>query len=233
MKDNFFTAYIVECVSAGIALVAFMAALALGAGGVVAASPAAGASLVLCALALGVLCGSLLRRMADGDPLAARDARIAELEVRPTPEAFTAACSARDAAAAGLASAQAELASLSEELSAAAREREELAQEVSRARTTASLSRFSDFQLLAMCDICDAEDTVGYLSRPYGDPAMEQLQALDAVAFDISHDQAGADASGELRWTLKPEWRQAVRAQRAYIDGRTRSLRERRGSLGE
>ena len=227
MNSDLMKTYAVECASGGVALVALVGAVVADAGAVFASEPVGAVATAVCALSSGVLCGSLVRRMMDGNPLAERDARIAELEQRPTSEDFGAVRSARDEALRDLASARTELASTADELSAAKRERDALAQEAERARSTAALDRFSDFQLLGMCDICDAEDSDGFLLRPYGDPAMEQLQALDAVAFDSS--QGTADAKSELRWTLKPEWRQAVRAQRAQIDVRTRALRERRG----
>lgn len=227
MGDNLLKTYLVECASGAVALVALIAALVADVGAVFASEPLGAVATAVCALSSGILCGSLLRRLADGDPLAAARARIAELEVRPTAEAYTSACGARDRATTELAEAQAELSAVSEELSAATRERDELAHEVDRARQTASLDRFSDFQLLAMTDICDAEDTDGYLLRPYGDPAMEQLQALGAVVFDTAQAQ-GEGTGKELRWTLKSEWRQAVRTQRDAVDERTRALRDRR-----
>lgn len=229
MKTDLFKTYAVECASGAVALVALAGALLADAGAVFASAPAGAVATVVCALSSGILCGSLVRRMMDGDPIAVRDARILELEQRPTAEAFTVVRSERDEAVRSLASARVELTELSEELAGALQERDTMARDVERARSTAALDQFSDFQLLGMSDICDAEDTVGYLLRPYGDPAMEQLQALGAVAFDTSpRDGMEMSAGGELRWTLRPEWRQAVRAQRAQIDARTRVLRDRR-----
>ena len=231
MNNDLLKTYAVECASGSVALVALVGSLVADAGAAFASSPAGAVTTAVCALSSGVLCGSLLRRIADGHPIAERDARIAELELRPTAEAFTAIRSERDETARELASARTELAELSEELEVAVRDREAAAQAAERARATATLNLFSDFQLLGMSDICDAEDSVGYLLRPYGDPAMEQLQALGAVTFDSSPDMQGqgsAEAGKELRWTLKPEWRQAVRAQRTQIDERTRTLRSRR-----
>ena len=227
MRGNLLKTYVVECASGAVALVALIAALVADAGTVFASAPLGAVATAVCALSSGIFCGSLLRRLADGDPLAAARARITELEVRPTAEAYTSACDARDRAVKELAEAQTALTAVSDELSSAVSERDALTLEVEQARQTASLDRFSDFQLLAMTDICDAEDAEGYLLRPYGDPAMEQLQALGAVAFDTAQAQ-GETAGKELRWTLKPEWRQAVRAQRDAVDGRTRSLRDRR-----
>ena len=227
MGDNLFKSYMVECVSGAVAAVALGAALVTDVGAAFASEPLGAVATAVCALSSGILCGSLLRRLADGDPLAAARARIVELEVRPTVEAYTSACDARDRTATELAEAQAALTAVSEELTAATHERDELAHEVERARQTASLDRFSDFQLLAMTDICDAEDAKGYLLRPYGDPAMEQLQALGAVVFDTAQTQSES-AGKDLRWTLKAEWRQAVRAQREAVDERTRALRDRR-----
>lgn len=227
MGDNLLKTYAVECASGAVAVVALIAALVADAGAVFASAPLGAVATAVCALSSGIFCGSLLRRLADGDPLAAARARITELEVRPTAEAYTTACEARDEATRQLSEAQTALAAISDELSSVTSERDALALEVEHARQTASLDRFSDFQLLAMTDVCDAEDAAGYLLRPYGDPAMEQLQALGAVAFDTAQAQ-GESAGKELRWTLKPEWRQAVRAQRDAVDVRTRVLRDRR-----
>lgn len=227
MGNNLLKTYAVECASGVVALAALIAALVADAGAALASAPLGAVATAVCALSSGVFCGSLLRRLADGDPLAAARARITELEVRPTVEAYTSACDARDQAVKELAEAQTALTAVSDELSSVTSERDALLLKVEHARQTASLDRFSDFQLLAMTDVCDAEDVEGYLLRPYGDPAMEQLQALGAVVFDTAQTQ-GASAGGELRWTLKPEWRQAVRAQRDAVDGRTRALRDRR-----
>lgn len=227
MRSDLLKSYTVECASGAVAVAALIAALATDAGAVFASEPLGAVATAVCSLSSGIFCGSLLRRLADGDPLAAARARITELEVRPTAEAYTMACDARDQANKDLAEAQAALTAVSEELTAVAHERDELAREVDRVRQTASLDRFSDFQLLAMADICDAEDAEGYLLRPYGDPAMEQLQALGAVVFDTAQAQ-GDGAGKDLRWTLKSEWRQAVRAQRDAVDERTRALRDRR-----
>ena len=223
MAPTLLKTYAVECAAGALAVVCLAGALLGGTGA------AALASALACALAAGFACGSLLRRRLLGAPLAAARERIAELERRPTEESLAAVASDRDRALAELESARAELTAVSRELASAVRAQDGLAAEVARARQTASLDRFSDFQLLAMADVCDAEDAEGFLLRPYGDPAMEQLQALGAVAFDTSQAHGSAPAA-DLRWTLKAEWRQAVRAQRAAIDERTRALRDRRAA---
>ena len=232
MGNNLLKTYAVECVSGAVAAIALVGALVADAGAAFASAPLGAVATAVCALSSGVLCGSLLRRLADGNPLEAARERIAELERRPAEDEFASVCAARDQASADLAEANAALAAVSEELAAAQQAREALESELAGARQTASLDRFSDFQLLAMADVCDAEDTEGGLSRPYGDPAMEQLQALDVVSFD-SAQELGNAASRDLRWTLRPEWRQAVRAQRSAIDERTRALRDRRAAQAE
>ena len=232
MGNNLLKTYAVECVSGSVAAIALVGALVVDAGAAFASAPMGAVATAVCALSSGIFCGSLLRRLVDDNPLAAAMTRIAELERRPEEDEFASVCAARDQASADLAEANTALAAVSEELATAQREREALESELACARQTASLDRFSDFQLLAMADICDAEDMEGGLLRPYGDPAMEQLQALGVVSFDSSQEH-GTAAERALRWTLKSEWRQAVRAQRSAIDERTRVLRDRRAAQAE
>lgn len=222
MKD-LIERYRLEAGSALAGAVLAVVAFASGAVGAITAAPAAGVCLLLAAALLGAAAGSAVRCILDRGPLAERDARIAELELRPTAEELEGEKARAGSLDAELAAANDALASVTEELAAARRECGELATRLEHAVATARLDQFSDFQLLAMADICDAEDAAGCLARPLGDPAMEQLQALGAVSFDKLEG-----ASGELAWTLRPEWRQAVRAQREHIDARTVSLRERR-----
>lgn len=182
------------------------------------------------AVAAGGLVGCLVRRAADAPARAELTAQLADLSGRPTVEEH-ALLTGRVAELEGqLQDAQQALAGVSEELAAAQQERERMEEAYAAARMTASLDRFSDFQLLAMCEISDAEDEVGYLLRPLSDPAMEQLQALGVVSFAAAHD-GGKD----LRWTLAPEWRQAVRAHRDDIEARAGAMRGRRlvEKLGE
>lgn len=174
-------------------------------------------------VALGGLAGSCVRRAADAPARAEQATALAELGERPTKEEH-AALEARVGELEGqLADAQRAVEGLGEELAKAQQEQERLGEELSAARMTASLDRFSNFQLLAMCDVCDAEDDAGYLARPLSDPAMEQLQALGVVTFAVAQD-----GEKDLRWTLAPEWRQAVRAHRADLEARVGALRTRR-----
>ena len=101
------------------------------------------------------------------------------------------------------------------------------------ARVTEELDQFSDFQLLGMCDVYDAEleDESGSLRRPYGDPAMEQLMNLGIVTFEMPRDAEGRDKGGHEKipyWNLKPMWRRFTKLRRAEMDERTEELRARR-----
>ena len=174
------------------------------------------------AVAAGGLGGCLVRRAVDAPARTVQEARLADLSARPTVEEHALLTERVSELEGQLSDAQQALAGVSEELAAAQQERERMEEAYASARMTASLDRFSDFQLLAMCEICDAEDEVGYLARPLSDPAMEQLQALGVISFAAAHD-----GGGELRWTLAPEWRQAVRAHRAEIEERAGALRRR------
>lgn len=105
--------------------------------------------------------------------------------------------------------------------------------ELEETRVTEELDQFSDFQLLGMCDVYDAEleDESGSLRRPYGDPAMEQLMNLDIVTFEMPHDAEGRDKTGRDKipyWNLKPMWRRFTKLRRAEMDERTEELRKRR-----
>lgn len=221
----------VELACAAAAIVLLPAGLIAGGADAIAANPAGGCLLLAGTVALGGLAGAGAVRALEAAPRAAQAARMAELERRPTIEERDALQARAEASETELASARQALHEVTTELAARTQERDDLAAELERATTTARLDQFSDFQLLALADICDAEDAVGYLSRAYGDPAMEQLLALDAVAFDAA--QTGEDAKGsrELRWTLKPVWRQAIRAHRMAVDARTERLRIRRGEV--
>lgn len=97
--------------------------------------------------------------------------------------------------------------------------------DLEKTQVTATLDRYSDFQLLGMCDVFDAEETEGALRRPYGDPAMEQLMNLGIVDFEMPHD-GGRDKTP--LWTLAPEWRATVKSCRAQMDARTQEIRARR-----
>ena len=120
--------------------------------------------------------------------------------------------------AAALAASEARAAELEDRVAALERDLEQ-------AQVTFALDRYSDFQLLGMCDVFDAEETEGALRRPYGDPAMEQLMNLGIVDFEMPHD-GGRDKTP--LWTLKPAWRAAVKACRPQMDARTEELRARR-----
>ena len=105
---------------------------------------------------------------------------------------------------------------------------ERLEGELEVAQVTQELDQFSDFQLLGMCDVYDAEvsEECGALRRPMGDPAMEQLMNLDIVTFEVPHDAAGRDKTPY--WNLKPMWRRFTKLRRAEMDERTEALRTRR-----
>ena len=223
MDGKLIRQYGVEAAGAAVAVVGALAAAIAGGG-------AASAALACIASAgVGAVVGSLLHRGLDGERAAELEGRLSELEGRPTAEAFGELKQRASASAERLASAEAALTSLAGECDAACRQRDALAAEAESLRVTASLDRFSDFQLLGMCDVSDAEDAQGYLARPLDDPAMEQLLARGAVTFDsASRGQAGQN--GDLRWNLSPEWRLSVRMNRASLDERTRALRERRGA---
>lgn len=216
-------AYSIEIAEGALGAVSLAGAAWLGA-----AAPEAGGGALAAgavgAAALGALAGSLLRRRTDAEARAVLEARVGELEGRPAADEHQRALARAQKAEEERASAQEVLTSTSEELANARGVCEKLAAALEQAQVTASLDRFSDFQLLALCDICDAEDREGYLVRPFEDPAMEQLSALGAVTF-ASHPQG----ERQLQWTLVPEIRQAVRAQRVHIDERTQTLRARRG----
>ena len=125
-----------------------------------------------------------------------------------------------------------ELAQAADEREARIAELEEradgLEKELEEARVTMELDQFSDFQLLGMCDVYDAEITeeCGALRRPMGDPAMEQLLNLDVVTFDVPHDGGARDKTPY--WNLKPMWRRFTKLRRAEMDERTEVLRTRR-----
>lgn len=215
-------AYSIEIAEGALGAMCLVGAAWLG------AVPEAGAGTLVAgaagAMCLGALAGSVLRRHVDAGTREALAARVGELEGRPAVDEHERALARAQKAEGECASAREALASTSEELANARGVCEKLAAALEQAQVTASLDRFSDFQLLALCDICDAEDQEGYLVRPFEDPAMEQLSALGAVSF-ASHPQG----ERQLEWTLVPEVRQAVRAQRMHIDERTRALRARRG----
>lgn len=223
MDKKLIEEYKVELGCAAVFVVCLIAWLALKAPDALAGNVAAGIFSLLGAIAVGVLAGLLARRAFERAPMAELKARVDELSGRPTVEAYRELNAQTAELREGLASAEAAIADLSAQLVDAARDRSALAGALSEAKVTAQLDQFSDFQLLAMCDICDAEGETGYLIRAFGDPAMEQLLALGAVSFDSSQDDRR-----DLKWTLKPEWRQAIRAHRMQIDERTRALRERR-----
>ena len=92
-------------------------------------------------------------------------------------------------------------------------------------RITDELNRYSDFQLLGLCDVYDAEQEEGFLRRAYGDPAMEQLMNLGMVGFDMPHDE-GRDRLP--RWTLTQDARRFTKLCREQMDARTEAIRARR-----
>ena len=192
--------------------------LAVGFGAKISPVAAAGACVV------GVAIGACIHRRMNASEIDQKDEQISELLQRPTRDSFDALRSDLLGSREEVASVRAAMTDVSGELLEAQAACRKLAGELQRLQVTSDLAQFSDFQLLAMADVCDAEDVRGYLVRPLNDPAMEQLRALGIVTFDSSQD-----GSKDLKWVLVPEWRQAVRARRMQIDERTRVLRERRG----
>lgn len=180
--------------------------------------------IALGACSTGIAIGSLIHGRMNASELGQKDEQIASLLQRPTRDSFDALRAELLEAREEVSSSRAAMTEVSGELLEAQGACRKLAGELQRLQVASDLAQFSDFQLLAMADVCDAEDVRGYLVRPLNDPAMEQLRALGVVTFDSSQD-----GSKDLKWVLVPEWRQAVRARRMQIDERTRALRERRG----
>lgn len=221
MPRDFIHTYRFELAFGGSGAVLFAIGAATGTSALAGVGPVLA---LLGVLGLGMCVGCLVHRFTTTAELGQKDEQIASLLQRPTRDAFDSVRTDLLQAREEVASSRAAMADLSGDLNEAQSACRKLAGELQRLQVSADLAQFSDFQLLAMADICDAEDVRGYLSRPLNDPAMEQLRALGIVSFDSSQD-----GSKDLKWTLVPEWRQAVRARRMQIDERTRSLRERRG----
>ena len=156
-------------------------------------------------------------KSAQAEALAAKGTELAKAKLEG--ERALAAKAAELEAAQGLvAEHEARIAALEAEAAA-------LRAELEGARIAGELDQFSDFQLLGMCDVFDAEESEGALRRPYGDPAMEQLMNLEVVDFEMPHD-GGRDKTP--LWTLKPFWRRFTKERRAEMDARTEPLRARR-----
>ena len=172
-----------------------------------------GPATVLACLLLYLL-GFLVSCYKSAPELAAKDAKIAELEKQPTQENLDDAVN----------SVKLEGKRLLEE---ATNRAESAEKKVRKLEAAGQLDQFGAAQLLAMADIADAMDAGGVYEAFSVDPVCSTLQGLRVANY------VSGGRKNYSRWVLAPEWLKVVRRRRAEIDERTMVLREERNRKRE